>query len=156
MASKLDPFLNLLGTVPDERIAEMAGLKPATVTAKRQELKIAAFGGAPEAPVPEPEPFTKAPAPPEPAPEAPKASEPQGEAPAQPEAPPKPVPAETPTPALPTVVELLEAAKVPFRGPKGRTVWTTIPRSLYRGVMAAKVVAWVDAGVIPKRNVRIR
>jgi hypothetical protein len=37
-ASKLDPFMHLLGKVPDERIAEMAGLAVSTVEAVRRRL----------------------------------------------------------------------------------------------------------------------
>lgn len=42
MASKVDPYAHLLGDVPDEKIAEMAGVKTATVKAYRLKLEGAA------------------------------------------------------------------------------------------------------------------
>lgn len=40
MASKLQPFGHLLGKVPDDKIAEMAEVKPATVAAYRRDRGI--------------------------------------------------------------------------------------------------------------------
>lgn len=45
MASKIDPYKHLLGKVDDEKIAEMAGVKPATVTAYRRDLEAQAGEG---------------------------------------------------------------------------------------------------------------
>lgn len=46
--STIKPFDHLLGKIPDERIAEMADAKPASVANRRRSMGIAAFGTAPE------------------------------------------------------------------------------------------------------------
>lgn len=55
MASKIDPFVDLLGKVPDAKIAELSGLQESTVAAYRRERDIPAPGEEPEADEPEPD-----------------------------------------------------------------------------------------------------
>lgn len=43
MASKIDPFAKFLGLIPDEKVAEMAGVKPSTVEKYRDKAGIAPY-----------------------------------------------------------------------------------------------------------------
>lgn len=48
MASKMDDFRDLLGNMPDKQVAELADVRPETVSGWRRKLEIPAFGGGEE------------------------------------------------------------------------------------------------------------
>lgn len=56
MASKLDPFKHLFGTVPEDKLADMAGVQLATVAAFRRAHGLPVLGDESEAADPEPVP----------------------------------------------------------------------------------------------------
>lgn len=65
----MDDYKDLLGNMPDEKVAEIAGVKAETVAGWRRKLEIPAFGGGEQSPAADPEPDPKAaPQKPEPAP----------------------------------------------------------------------------------------
>lgn len=114
--NRLGEFAELVGKVPDAKLAEMAGVTPEEVAAAREEARATE----PEAP--------KVEAPPKP--EAPKVE-------AKPEAPPKPENKVEPEPKsepAPRLVRVLRGAQV--RGPDGRT-WRLSFADVYKDERAA-------------------
>lgn len=125
MDDKIAPFAELLGKVPDERIAEMAGVDVADVQAAREP----------------------APAAPAAAPKVPKVPKvPKGKKPANPKAATavEPAPAPAHAPAAEGAPKALRV-KVGLRIPNVHGGDRFVPRSIYRGAVAAKL--WNDPQV---------
>jgi len=138
MASKIDPFAHLLGKIPDEKIAEMAGVKPATVANYRRDQGIDALDGQPdEDALAELQDATDDED--DQAEEAKAADESEGAS------EPEPAPEVPPVPG-PFRIKVLRTVVREFKNAKGKTVKVRIPRSEFSGETARTLAAELPAG----------
>lgn len=146
MDDKLNAFIELLGAIPDDKVAEMADVSVAEVVAAREALEIPALdetGSTSES--------TEDQTPEPPAPE-PKASKGRGGK----SRPPTPKPksrtggaeiaelaAKFAAIAAPVVIKLLRKVRVTVPNSKGRPMKTDLIPNIYRGEMARRVIELV-------------
>ncbi len=132
--SKLDPYLDELGILPDKALAEKAGVTPENVRAYRIRRGIPARWRGEGEPLVAEQPAALEP---EPAAQAPAESQPA----AAPPAPPEPAPAESPAPTpseparAPSV--LLRGYSVTLSGPDGEQEFVAVAADIAQAAIAA-------------------